>query len=266
MNAAQGFFTPAIHRDDDVNPRRSVTCQRLQRRPLGVTRHVRLRQCNALGLGGGRFRVERGQLAQQSQAVKGFVRPTAFAPTVANEMQQGCNAGAGDVRWVTTDLDGDTVPELVVVSDTCDETIGASRWDVYAASPTGFAAKPRAFRVPAGRCETTFDSASVTVAGSITCVWLGKDAGPAAGKVACTTRAMKGGLLSDKVAEVSARHASTVARRVRHAAYDRVGTAAPDASKPQAETAEVTASLRCEIKNLKLGEDVARRSFCVAKL
>ena len=67
-------------------------------------------------------------------------------------------AGAGDVRWVTTDLDGDTVPELVVVSDTCDETIGASRWDVYAASPTGFAAKPRAFRVPAGRCETTFDS------------------------------------------------------------------------------------------------------------
>jgi hypothetical protein len=116
------------------------------------------------------------------------------------------------------------------------------------------------------RGDQTFDSASVTVSGTVTCIWLGKDSGPAAGKVACTTRAMTGGLLSDKVSEVGTRHASTVARRVRQAAYDRVGTAAPDASKPPAETSEVTASLRCEIKNLKLGEDSARRSFCVAKL
>lgn len=87
------------------------------------------------------------------QAPMGFTLPAARCGNTWNSV-----AGSGDVRWVTTDLDGDTVPELVVVSDTCEDAVGTSRWDVYKASATGFAAKPRAFRIPAPRCERSFDA------------------------------------------------------------------------------------------------------------
>jgi len=61
-----------------------------------------------------------------------------------------------DVAWETMDLTGDGKPDLVVTSDRCDDDIGRTRWDVYEGGADGFAATPRAFAIPAARCEAAF--------------------------------------------------------------------------------------------------------------
>jgi hypothetical protein len=64
------------------------------------------------------------------------------------------------VRYSLLELTGDALPDLVVHADTCDTAVGASRWDVYPASASGFAQAPVAFAIPAARCQVTFDEAS----------------------------------------------------------------------------------------------------------
>ena len=54
-------------------------------------------------------------------------------------------------------------PDLVVFKDACDASVGASHWDIYPWTPSGFAATPVPFAIPAPRCQTKFD---VAVGGS----------------------------------------------------------------------------------------------------
>lgn len=63
---------------------------------------------------------------------------------------------SGDLTWETMDLTGDGTPDLVVTSDGCDADVGRSRWDVYEGGADGFAATPRAFAIPAPRCDAAF--------------------------------------------------------------------------------------------------------------
>jgi hypothetical protein len=75
-------------------------------------------------------------------------------------------AGATTLSYSTFDVGGDRRPDLVVTADHCDTTVGQTHWDVYVWSPSGFAAAPKSFAVPAPRCQVTFDA--VSVASSIT--------------------------------------------------------------------------------------------------
>ncbi len=55
------------------------------------------------------------------------------------------------------DLSCDRRPELVVHEDTCDDSVGGKRWDVYPGEVSGFAAAPQSFALPAARCRARFD-------------------------------------------------------------------------------------------------------------
>jgi hypothetical protein len=70
------------------------------------------------------------------------------------------------LAYATLSLGGAGVPDLVVLSDACDATVGQTHWDRYPWSASGFAAAPTAFAVPAPRCKTDFASTSGT--GAIT--------------------------------------------------------------------------------------------------
>ena len=66
--------------------------------------------------------------------------------------------GGNAVSFAVLDLTGDARADLVVVRDQCDATVGATHWDVYPWSPSGFAAAPSPFAVPAARCNGPFDA------------------------------------------------------------------------------------------------------------
>ncbi|MCB9880141.1 MAG: hypothetical protein H6835_21310, partial [Planctomycetes bacterium] len=64
---------------------------------------------------------------------------------------------SGALEYGLLDATGDGFPDLVVVQDDCDATVGATHWDVYAGSAAGFAAAPSAYALPAGRCGVIWD-------------------------------------------------------------------------------------------------------------
>jgi hypothetical protein len=68
------------------------------------------------------------------------------------------------LRYTLIDLDGDALSDLVVHDDDCDQAVGTTHWDVYPASPAGFAAAPAPYALPAPRCQAAFDSPSETYA------------------------------------------------------------------------------------------------------
>ena len=96
----------------------------------------------------------------------GFAAQPASFAVPPPRCQTRFNASAsttGNVDYALLDLTGDGTPELVVLSDSCDATVGSSHWDVYASNSTGLAAQPTPFAIPAARCQTHFDaSASAT--------------------------------------------------------------------------------------------------------
>jgi hypothetical protein len=81
-----------------------------------------------------------------------FTVPAARCQTSFNEPAQD-----GTVAYGTMDLTGDGNPDLVVYQDQCDATVGQTHWDVYAWTPSGFAATPTPFTIPASRCQTSFN-------------------------------------------------------------------------------------------------------------
>ncbi|MEZ4221293.1 MAG: hypothetical protein R3B13_10200 [Polyangiaceae bacterium] len=64
---------------------------------------------------------------------------------------------SGALEYGLLDLTGDHLVDLVVVQDDCDTTIGATHWDVYPGSASGFAAAPSSFALPAARCGVAWD-------------------------------------------------------------------------------------------------------------
>ena len=84
------------------------------------------------------------------------------------------------VHWGLVDLSCDGYPDLVVTSDQCDANVGVSHWDVYSASPSGFAPAPTSLGVPAPRCQQSFDAMSEPYGGaSFSLLSLGTQARPA---------------------------------------------------------------------------------------
>lgn len=66
------------------------------------------------------------------------------------------------LAYAALDLTGSDAPDLVLFQDTCDKTVGKTHWDVYPGGPlgTGFDAVPRAYTLPAARCNDPFDAAA----------------------------------------------------------------------------------------------------------
>jgi hypothetical protein len=64
----------------------------------------------------------------------------------------------GSVTFGLVALSCDRRPALVVTADTCDASVGAMHWDVYANAGSGFAAAPAPLAIPAARCQTRFDA------------------------------------------------------------------------------------------------------------
>lgn len=73
--------------------------------------------------------------------------PAAY-PWTALE-RKSCTAGTPGFVYFTRDLDGDRFPDLVVVKDCADTSVGQSHWRVYRAQPGGFATTPTPFTLPA---------------------------------------------------------------------------------------------------------------------
>ncbi|AKU95174.1 hypothetical protein AKJ09_01838 [Labilithrix luteola] len=98
-------------------------------------------------------------------SASGFaVRPSTFsipAPR-CNKAFGAVAESAGSLSWTTMALTGKKQPDLVVTSDACDVTVGASRWDVYRWSSTGFAPTPSSFDIPAPRCNASFSKVAST--------------------------------------------------------------------------------------------------------
>ena len=64
------------------------------------------------------------------------------------------------LRYSLFDASCDKFPDLVVTRDGCDTQVGASRWDVYSGSASGFSTTPANLAVPAPRCGSQFDGTS----------------------------------------------------------------------------------------------------------
>ena len=64
------------------------------------------------------------------------------------------------IGYLLADLTSDGAPDLVVTYDDCDGAVGQNHWDVYPASPDGFAAAPVAYGIPTERCQEPFDAAA----------------------------------------------------------------------------------------------------------
>lgn len=101
---------------------------------------------------------ERWDVYEQTDS--GFApSPRAFAlPAPRCNVEYVRTADTGSVKYVLSTFDCDERPDLLVTSDACDETVGATHWDVYTAGPAGFAASPASFAIPAARCNARFDT------------------------------------------------------------------------------------------------------------
>lgn len=64
----------------------------------------------------------------------------------------------GNVSYSLLDLSCDGRPDLLVTGDTCDEDVGAKRWDVYVASDAGFSKTASKLTLPSARCGERFDA------------------------------------------------------------------------------------------------------------
>ncbi|MCG3174580.1 MAG: hypothetical protein GMKNLPBB_02825 [Myxococcota bacterium] len=92
-----------------------------------------------------------------------FTIPPARCSTKFNRIVNPSSVLRHHLNTINCDL----IPELVVVSDECDSEVGVSRWDIYEGSESGFQARPRPFRLPAGRCNKNFDN----FGGSSNLIW-----------------------------------------------------------------------------------------------
>jgi hypothetical protein len=70
-------------------------------------------------------------------------------PFKDNAVSNGCSSSA-QFSWSTFDIDGDALPDLVVTQKCFDSALGATRWDVYKNTGSGFASTPASWSLPPG--------------------------------------------------------------------------------------------------------------------
>jgi hypothetical protein len=106
------------------------------------------------------------------------------------------------------------------------------------------------------RGEAPLGDKLVTLVGSLACRFA-----EGAGRVACMVRAMKNGLLTEKVAEVSAKNAPAVAKKMQEAGMDlrTLGAETKEAKeaidKPLGAPKEMAGALVCVVDGTKVGAD-----------
>ena len=113
-------------------------------------------------------------------SASGFVAaPTSFTVPAAR-CQTDFNAASqdGPVTYAATGVTGDGHPDLVVVQDMCDATVGQTHWDVYPWGASGFAPGPSPFTVPAPRCQTDFNAVAQEASVSYAAMGLASTCGP----------------------------------------------------------------------------------------
>jgi len=85
--------------------------------------------------------------------------PHSFAlPAARCNVKFDATAHTGDVDYALSDLTSKGHADLVVTHDACDASVGATHWDVYPWSASGFPAAPHSFALPAARCGAAFDA------------------------------------------------------------------------------------------------------------
>lgn len=83
--------------------------------------------------------------------------PTGFSADDLDRLANTYSCGSSALSHTVTDLDGDGLPDLVVL-DRCDEAgVGHSRWDVYLNTGSGFAESPAAWAVPSNYGTDAFN-------------------------------------------------------------------------------------------------------------
>lgn len=97
--------------------------------------------------------------------------------------------------------------------------------------------------------------------GSISCQWI-----TGSNRPTCAVRAIVGGVMSEKVTEVSAPSAATIAKRLRRAAMDASKLSQDPKSAPGELPRTVAASLSCEVDNSKYEGDGKRTYLCRSKI
>lgn len=112
------------------------------------------------------------------------------------------------------------------------------------------------------RGTAPFGEKAMTLNGSVTCHWA-----TGSNRPACVVRAIVGGVLTEKVTEVSKQHAPTVAKRLKRAVMDAAKlTTNADGKKIADEPRTVAASLTCIVDNSDYAEGGERTYLCKSKL
>jgi hypothetical protein len=78
------------------------------------------------------------------------------------------SADSAELTYVTVDVTGDRLPDLVVTKDKCDTTVGQTHWNVYEGGATGFAATPASYVVPPPTCQVDFDDLASSYGAALT--------------------------------------------------------------------------------------------------
>ncbi len=108
--------------------------------------------CDA-AVGSTRWDLYAGSEAGLAQAPSAMSLPAARCGVSFDEPSRS----SGALEYGLLDATGDGRPDLVVVQDDCDPSVGTTHWDVYSGSPSGFSAAPTPYALPAGRCGVVWD-------------------------------------------------------------------------------------------------------------
>ena len=108
------------------------------------------------------------------------------------------------------------------------------------------------------RGDQPYGTGTVTLMGSLACQWL-----PGSPRTPCVARALVGGVLQEKVTEVSTGGSAEAARKMRQALFDHA--AVTGAPAPGSVTA-VSGALVCLVDNSKIESEGRRSYVCRAKL
>lgn len=111
------------------------------------------------------------------------------------------------------------------------------------------------------RGAASFGEKTATLNGSITCQWINGSNRPT-----CVVRAIVGGVLTEKVTEVSAPNAAIVAKRLRRAAMDSIRISVDPRAPSGEEPRVVAAALTCTVDNSKFDGDGKRTYLCRSKI
>jgi hypothetical protein len=102
--------------------------------------------------------------------IAGAVGSSGAPPFTSLDGSLSCS-GTETATWSVIDMNGDERPDFLLMRACSDETIGASRWDVYLGNGTGFSANATPFALPtiAGAVGSSGAPPFTSLDGSVAC-------------------------------------------------------------------------------------------------